>query len=180
MIERRKSPRNNCSISLSYRVLNDTEYPQLMEDFKAKRHRVVLFDQLDIKNKVARQKLNSLDNELTAILIDTNDQLRLLKQIVSIDFDVLYKQVDSNVTINLAGMSFQTKEVLIVGCTLEIQIKLSQEIPRLLIMSEVLRSEVAQRSGEITTVISFTFTEPEDKAILMEFVKKHAEIKGAD
>ena len=177
MIERRVSPREKFPISLTYKILNDQDYRQLMEGFDEKRERIVLYDQLDFKNRIVSLKLNNIDNELIPILSDINDQLKILKQTLSVNVDILYTQIASDVTINLGGMLFNTEEQLHIGTVIELQLKLTEEIPRLLIVAVVLRSKSGSTSGAFTTAIAFTYTVPGDKAILMDFVNKRLKDK---
>jgi uncharacterized protein YaaW (UPF0174 family) len=170
MKERRKSPRNEIPVSFIYRVLADKEYRELMARFLEKRNRVVFYDQLSYRNDIINTKLKGVDKGVADILSDINEQLKLLARAVLIDFDILHNHVDSVVSLNSGGMLFQSKDVLETGVAIEIQLKLSSEIPCLLIVAEVLRSERIKSSEKVSTVVSFTFTEPEDKAILADFV----------
>lgn len=172
MKERRASPRKQHPISLTYKVLSDKEYRKLMEHFDEKRDRIVLFDQLHIKNKAVSHNLKNLDNDLSSILFDINDQLKSLTETLAMDFDALYSHADTEVTINLGGMSFQTDRKITAGKEIELQLKLAPGLPRLLIVAEVVRSERSSSKKPAITAISFTFIKPEDKKILMRFVKQ--------
>ena len=170
MKERRRTPRNEIPVSFVYRVLTDKEYRELMAQFPEKRKRVVFYDQLVYKNDIINTKLKGLDEGVSDILRDVNDQLKLLAQSVLIDFDILHNHVDSVVSLNSGGMLFQSKNILETGSVIEMQLKLSPVIPCLLIVAEVLRSERIKSSKNVSTAVSFTFTEPEDKTILTSFV----------
>ncbi len=141
-----------------------------MAKFPEKRKRIVFYDHLAYKNSLINAKLRNVDKGIADILGDINDQLDLLARAVLIDFDILHNYVDSIVSLNSGGMLFQSKDVLETGSVIEIQLKLAPELPCLLIVAEVLRSDRIRSSKMIATAVSFTFTEPEDKAMLTDFV----------
>lgn len=170
MEERRASLRARCSISLSYKLLNEAAQQAVLYDFASKRKRLMLYDQLDHNNKKENFKLHTLESDLAHFLIGQNDQIRLLIDTLGMDFDILHKQPLSDVVINLGGMQFNSDEVLAKGSVLELQIRLSLSMPRILIMAEVLRSGSVAESDNTVTVVSFTYIEPEDKIILKNHV----------
>lgn len=172
MKERRISPRSKCLASLTYKVLTGDEYRDLMEVFHEKRKRNILYDQLSYKNKAVNLKLKNMDNDLASVLADINDQLKLVEQTLSMNYDALHIQEEPEVVINTGGMLFHTRKILPVGSAVEIQLKLVPEIPRLLIIAEILRSEHTIKSEKITTTVAFTYTEPEDKKLLRDFVEQ--------
>lgn len=172
MKERRASPREQHPISLTYKALSEKGYRELMERFDERRDRIVLFDQLHIKNKTVNKKLENLDNVLSSILADINAQLKSLTETLAMDFDALYNQADTEVIINFAGMSFQTEKKIAAGKAIELQLKLAPGLPRLLIVAEVIRSERSSPKKPAITAISFTFIKPEDKEVLLRFVKQ--------
>lgn len=140
-----------------------------MEVFATKRKRIVLYDQLEYKNRIVNLRLKGLDNTLSPILSDINFQLQSIAQTLSMSFDDLFQQENSEVVINLGGMLFQTQEPLTTGKVIELQLKLAPDIHRLLIIAEVLRCEQISRN-RFTTAIAFTYIEPDDKVLLQSFV----------
>ena len=112
MKERRVSPRTKCKFALTYKVLEDSEFQKAYDGFSEKHHRVVLFDHLVHANKKQDFKIKTLENELAPILSGLNEQMKLVIETLSLDFDVLHKQEVSDVVINLGGMLFHSNEII--------------------------------------------------------------------
>ena len=169
MKERRVSPRTKCKFAFTYRVLDDSEFQQACDDFSEKRQRVVLYDQLVHANKKQDLKINTLEHELAPILIGLNAQMKILVDTLSLDFDVLHKQEVADVVVNMGGMLFYTKEFFEQGKIIELQLRLEIGAPRILVLAEVLKSEKIDDSDMMSTIVSFTYIEKEDKFILKDY-----------
>lgn len=169
MKDRRSSPRTKCKFALTYKILDDSEFQQACDEFSEKRQRIVLFDQLVHANKKQDFKINTLEHELAPVLVGLNAQMKMLIETLSLDFDVLYKQEVSDVVINMGGMLFHSKEIVEQGKIVELQLRLEVGVPRMLVLAEVLKSEKKEGDDEISTIVSFTYIEQEDKLVLKEF-----------
>ena len=169
--ERRASPRTKCKFALTYRALEESEFQPACDNFSLKRQRIVLYDQLVRANKKQNFKLQTLKNELTPILDGLNEQMKLLIDTLSLDFDVLHTQEVLDVVINLGGMLFHSKEIIATGKIVELQLRLEVGTPRILVLSEVLRSELSEDNETISTIVSFTYVEAEDKEVLKDYTE---------
>ena len=89
--------------------------------------------------------------------------MKLLIDTLSLDFDVLQTQEVLDVVINLGGMLFHSKEILETGNIVELQLRLEVGTPRILLLSEVLRSEPTEDNETISTVVSFTYVVDPEK-----------------
>ena len=172
MKDRRVSPRARCSISLNYKLLDETAQQRLLDEFSGKRKHLMIYDQLDHSNKKEHFRLQTLENEMAPLLIGLSNQLRLLIDTLVLDLDMPIQQDCTDVVVNVGGMQFQTDTISPQGSVLELQLRLDLSTPRILIMAEVLRSEQADETGKISTIVAFTYIEQEDKTRLKVHVDK--------
>lgn len=173
MEERRITPRVACKISLAYKLLKEDEFQELSEVFPQKRKKIVIYDKLVHENKKVHLKLHTLEDNLESILTGLNEQLKLFVETLSMDIEISSSSESADVVINLAGMKFETEEVLKPGQVMEIQIRLQSGMPRILLMGEVLKSEFSKELNQAFAVATFSYVEPDDKSILENFVDEH-------
>lgn len=173
MHDRRINSRIPYKVILSYKPLNEIELQVLSENFSYNRFRMVAHDKLVQGNKQVGSILRDSDVDKDKVLEGFNEQIKLLTDILFMHDGLSLPTEIVDVVINVGGMRFATHELLEIGQVIELQIYLESYIPRILIIGEVLRNEFSEELDQAFAVVTFSYIEPEDKAILQNFVEMH-------
>jgi len=173
--ERRQASRINCSVALNYSVLASNAFSEVINAFNSKRQRMVIYDRLRYENTKLNFKLQSSESETAPALLSLNSQLGLLTELMSMDIDPLFKQSSSDIVISTTGMSFNVDNMIDIGNFIEIQLRMTNTSPRILIMGEVVKCTMLEDTNfsQFHCAVSFTFLDIEDKERLKQFVEQH-------
>ena len=174
MQERRKALRVSCSISLNYRVLDIQDFTESFDAFSHERKRMIIYDKLKYENRKLDFKLQTSEDESVNYLFSLNKQLSLLTELLSLDVDTKFEYTLSDTIISVAGMSFYIKDRLDTGVMIEMQLHMSPNAPRILVIAEVINCSVEKTGRGFRCSVSFSFIDKEDKEKLAELV--HATI----
>ena len=175
MKERRQASRFNCSVALHYSVLASNEFSEVINAFNSKRQRMVIYDQLHYENTKLNFKLQSIESDTAPALLSLNNQLGLLTELISMDIDPLIRQTSSDIVISTTGMSFNVSNMIDIGNFIEIQLRMTNTSPRILILGEVVKCTLLEDTNfsQYLCAVSFTFLDIEDKERLKYFVNEH-------
>jgi len=173
MKERRKAHRVSCSISLNYKVLEKQEFTESFDAFSYKRKKMTIYDKLKYENTKLDFKLKTAEHETVNYLMALNTQLGLLTDLLSQDIDSRFEYTQSDIVFSVTGMSLIIKDWLETGVMLEMQLQLSTNTPRILVIAEVISCSANKEEAGFQCAVAFSYIDKEDKGQLEKLVEKN-------